>query len=266
VRTVRYEINDGHVLTWSLEAHVTDHCNLKCQQCCTLSPHLKERAVPPGELARDLARAAEVLRPAVFKLTGGEPFLHPELGRCLEVARESGIARELSVTTNGFLVPGAPDAVFELLDRMTLSVYPSAPLPERVIDRIAERCDRFGVLLTLKRVDSFQRLTREAPEPVDIQTRAVYERCWLRTRCHLIHRGRFYMCTRPPHLEDWLHGRGLEAALATSDGVLLDAPDLLARVGDYLESATPLASCRHCLGATGELEPHAQLDHASPEI
>lgn len=266
MRTVRYEINDGRVLTWSLEAHVTDHCNLKCRQCCTLSPHLPARALAPDELARDLARAATVLRPNVFKLTGGEPFLHPELARCLEVARKSGIAPQISITTNGFLVLSAPDAIFELLDRMTLSVYSSAPLPEKVIARITERCERHGVLLTVKRVSEFQKLTPEPPFLPAAAARAVYDRCWLKTRCHLVHRGRFYMCTRPPHLEDWLHGVGLETALAQTDGVALDAPELLAKVLGYLETSTPLASCRYCLGASGELQPHAQLHDVADEV
>lgn len=248
---MRYEINDGRILTWSLEAHVTDHCNLRCAECCTLSPRLPARAVPPPELARDLARAAAVLRPNLFKLTGGEPLLHPELLRCLEAARASGIARELSVTTNGILLPRMPDAFFAAVDRLTLSVYASAPLPEGAEARAAERCARHGVILTVKRYDRFQRIQADAPHG---RAAEVFGSCWLKVRCHLVHRGRFYACTRPPHLAD--------AGLAAQDGVELDGPDLLGRVLRCLEADAPLASCRHCLGATGPWVRHAQLGRA----
>lgn len=245
-----YEIADGRVLTWSLESHIVDHCNLRCAECCTLSPHLAPRAVAPEALARDLARAAGALRPNVFKLTGGEPLLHPEVVRCLEVARASRIAGQVSMTTNGFRLPRAPDALFELLDRLTLSVYSSAPLPEKVVEVVAERCARHGVILTVKRIDRFGRMSPEAPLSEE-RAGAVHASCWLKVRCHLVYEGRFYTCTRPPHLG---------ASLAAADGVDLAQEGLLEKLLAYLESGEPLASCRQCLGSSGGFLAHRQLD------
>ncbi len=116
---VAYAIEHGRLLTWALEAHAVDHCNLRCVHCCTLSPRLAERFLDPRELERDLALAARVLRPAIFKLTGGEPLLHPGLTELLDVARASGISPQLSLTTNGLLLERQPDALFERLDRPT---------------------------------------------------------------------------------------------------------------------------------------------------
>lgn len=256
---MRYELYDGRILTWSLETHVTTHCNLRCEQCCTLSPQLPTWAVEPAALGEDLRRLAQVLRPGIFKLTGGEPFLHPDLPAVLDVVRASGISEQVSVTTNGFLAQSAPDAVFERLDRMTLSVYASVPLPERSVARITERCERHGVLLTVKRIDAFQKLTPEAPHATAEETRAVYADCWLKVRCHLVHRGRFYLCTRPPHMASVLGPAHAEhLSLVEGDGVSLETPELLTRVLDYLEREAPLATCRYCLGARGPWEPHAQ--------
>lgn len=263
VRRVRYELHDGRILTWSLESHVTTHCNLRCVQCCPLSPHLPTWAVSPAALGEDLRRLARVLRPNLLKLTGGEPFLHPDLPAVLDAVRASGVAEQVSITTNGFLAQSAPDAVYERLNRMTLSVYSSAPLPERSIQRITERCEQHGVHLTVKRVDAFQQLTPDAPHTEAATVRDVYARCWLKVRCHLVHAGRFYACTRPPHVATVLGAKYPEMpALAEVDGVPLDAPDLLERMLTYLERDVPLETCRYCLGASGEHRPHAQLPRA----
>jgi organic radical activating enzyme len=260
---VRYELHDGRILTWSLEAHVTTHCNLRCVQCCPLSPHLPTWAVAPEALGQDLRRLARVLKPNVFKLTGGEPFLHPDLPAVLDAVRASGISEQVSVTTNGFLAQSAPDAVYERLDRMTLSVYSSAPLPERSIARITERCEQHGVHLTVKSIDAFQELTPEAPHTSDATVRDVYARCWLKERCHLVHQGRFYACTRPPHVATVLGSTYPQMpVLGEVDGVPLDAPELLDLLLSYLERDTPLATCRYCLGASGAWRPHAQLPRA----
>src|SRR5207253_2785451 len=120
---------------------------------------------------------AGVLRPSIFKLTGGEPLLHPELLGCLDAARDSGIAEQLSITTNGFLLPRAPDALFERIDRLTLSHYSSAPLPERSVRAIEERCAKFDVLLTIKRIDAFQQLDPEDVLAPSHDPRAVHDAC-----------------------------------------------------------------------------------------
>jgi hypothetical protein len=45
---------------------------------------------------------------------------------------------------------------------------------------------------------------------------------------------------------------------AQGDGVALD-DDFFSNALDYLNSDTPLHSCRYCLGASGKLIPHRQM-------
>jgi organic radical activating enzyme len=256
---LKYALSDGRILTWSLETHLVDHCNLRCGDCCTLSPSLSPWQVDPEDLARDLALAGRALRPNLFKLTGGEPLLHPRLLRCLEAVRDSGICDAVSLTTNGILLAAQPDALFEALDRITLSRYSSAPLPEKSLRVIAERCAQFDVRLTVKQIDRFQILDAPADRS-PAETRATFEACWLRERCHLLYRGHFYTCTRPPHLAQ--RDRG-EQAFAHPDGIELEGPRLRERLAGYLEADEPLAACSSCLGAGGGWRDHRQEPRAS---
>src|SRR5262249_58418964 len=82
-----YELCNGRIVTRSLEVHVTDHCNLRCEQCCSLSPFLPPWYEDPERLRRDFTAARRVLAPTFLKLVGGEPLLHPRLLDCLTVAR-----------------------------------------------------------------------------------------------------------------------------------------------------------------------------------
>ncbi len=253
----RYELAEGRILTWSLEVHLVDHCNLRCAHCCTLSPLLPARVVDPAGLQADLERAARVLRPHLFKLTGGEPLLHPDLPACLQAARRSGISERVSLTSNGFLLPRAADAVYAGLDRITVSLYPSAPLPAGALQRIEARCREHGVQLALKAVSGFREM--DAFHGSAARARAVHAACWLRVRCHLLHEGRFYACTRPPHLAEVLARQGRSEPLRERDGLDLSGDDLRDRLRGYLEAEEPLESCRHCLGASGALQAHRQV-------
>ncbi|MCC6463949.1 MAG: radical SAM protein [Planctomycetes bacterium] len=248
-----YEIHNGRISTWSLEAHLVNHCNLRCVHCCTLSPRLAHSVLEPAVLDRDLRALAPVLAPQVLKLTGGEPLLHPAIVACLHAARESALAPVVQVTTNGFLAPRMEPAFWRLVQRLSVSLYPSAPLPDATLGLILERCEQNGVELRLKPAPRFSVMDADPPH----DDPAVFESCWLRHRCHMAWRGRFFLCTRPPHLAETLGNPAL-----LEDGIPLHEPELQQRLLDCLQRTAPLSGCRWCLGATGEMQPHRQHERA----
>jgi hypothetical protein len=91
------------------------------------------------------------------------------------------------------------------------------------------------------------------------ETAAVYERCWLRERCHLVHDGRFYTCTRPVHFHALLGDR----EDFTEDGFPLEAaPERLEGLLAHLRRELPLAACAHCAGGDAPMAPHRLLTPA----
>lgn len=255
-----YRVEDGRVHTRSLEAHVVDHCNLTCAECCSLSPLLPPRTTSPAALAEDLALARKVLAPRVFKLVGGEPLLHPEIVELAAVAQRSQIAPQVSLTTNGLLLPRMPDALWDELDALTISRYP-APAPALdpcLIAELERKAARANVRLNWKQQDAF--VTMSLPrrrDDDDPETAAVWSRCWLRERCHLLRDGRFYTCTRPVHLQTRLgpthdlSGDGLPLQACTPNALL-----------DYLRREPPLEACAHCAGGDAPSAPHRLLPAA----
>lgn len=256
-RPIRYDIARGRVQTRSLEAHVVDHCNLTCWGCCSLSPFLPEWTVRPEDLRRDLKLARRVLAPRIFKLVGGEPLLHPRLLECLKITRASGIAPMVSVTTNALLLPRMDDAFWDLVDALTISLYPKPPLPEEAREAIEARAEENGVSLNWKVQREFVDMTRDEREADERITREVWRACWLRRRCHLLRDGWFYTCTRPVHFDSFYGGK---TDFGTADGVKLhEGPDLLEELYAALVREEPLKSCALCRGGDAEMKPHHLL-------
>lgn len=249
-----YVVANGKVPTRSLEAHIVDHCNLRCAACCSLSPHLPRWHVKPDALAQELTVAARVLSPTWFKLVGGEPLLHPDLMECVDVARRSNIAPILSVTTNGFLLPRQPLEFWRQIDALTISLYPNPALPAEVIALTEARASEHSVRLNWKKQDSFVEMDRAAACEDEEENRAVWSDCWLRRRCHMIRDGYFYACTRPAHFQT------LMGADFSGDGVFLhEGATLAEEIRDYLNRPEPLGACKLCLGGNAEAKPHRQL-------
>ncbi|MFZ5800859.1 MAG: radical SAM protein, partial [Candidatus Omnitrophota bacterium] len=87
--------------------HITNLCNLRCRHC------YQEDFTEQGDLGQKelLAVADNILsvlrkrkQKAIINLTGGEPFLKPELFPLLEYLDGNTEVKELAVITNGTLL------------------------------------------------------------------------------------------------------------------------------------------------------------------
>ena len=108
-----------------LRISLTDRCNFRCLYCM---PTDGVEWLPSGDLLTDrevldVARAAagehDIRR---FKLTGGEPTLRPGVVGLVKLLRASGVADDLSMTTNGALLEKLATPLRDAgLDRLTVT-------------------------------------------------------------------------------------------------------------------------------------------------
>jgi organic radical activating enzyme len=254
---------DARVRVEAFELHIAEHCNLKCANCCNMSPLVAERTLSVAEAERLVTQMAGVLHADVIKIMGGEPLLHPELTEVLRVLRASGIADRVRLFTNGLLLGGMPDAFWEALDELTISNYTSAPVKPAVLAMVRERSRRHDFVLNVKPVDEFTQVLSPRYEAKDAAVERTFARCWLRHRCLVVRDRRFYMCTRAAYAEDFLQRVAHEAPPVpldrSGDGVSIDTPDLADALASYLNREAPLGACRYCFGGDGKPEPHYQL-------
>jgi hypothetical protein len=256
---------DGRVRVEAFELHLVEHCNLRCANCCNMSPLVAERTLSLPEIDRLCRRMAEVLEVDVFKIMGGEPLLHPDLAGALQVIRASGISRKVRLFTNGLLLAAMKPEFWGNLDELTISSYSSAPLKPHLLALARAQARAHDFVLNVKEVNAFSQVLSPTFRP---EVEETFRRCWLRHRCLVVRGGRFFMCTRAAYAEDFLARAACDPVPAgvtldrAGDGIALDTPDLAAQLADYLNRSQPLAACHHCLGGDGPLEPHHQLKRA----
>ncbi len=97
---------------------ITDFCNLRCPVCYAESG-------PERQTHRDLATIERMLdavvrnerRPDVVQISGGEPTLHPDFFRILDMARERPI-QHLMLNTNGVRIASDPEFARRLAEYM----------------------------------------------------------------------------------------------------------------------------------------------------
>lgn len=105
-------------------------CNLRCDYCCVRSsPTAPQRALGLERVRRIAAEAAE-LGVGEFFVTGGEPFLLPDIG---EILTACAATAPTTVLTNGMLFAGRRLESLRTLprERVTLQISLDSPTPER---------------------------------------------------------------------------------------------------------------------------------------
>jgi pyruvate-formate lyase-activating enzyme/TusA-related sulfurtransferase len=105
-------------------------CNLSCDYCCVRSSPKAPRRALGIERVRRIAREATALGVSEIFVTGGEPFMLPEIGEILAVC---AAAAPTTVLTNGMLFAGRRLEMLRSLprERVTLQISLDSPTPER---------------------------------------------------------------------------------------------------------------------------------------
>lgn len=251
-----YAVADGRVLTDGLEVVITAHCNLRCRACAYLSPVMPVTAITPAQIQRDLTALARFYHASEARVLGGEPLLHPELVPVLQAIRESGISDTVRVITNGLLLKRVPAGFWDLVDEVSVSVYPGREPGDDVIAAAARAAAEHGVRLRRKYFHYFRESYTELGTRDPALIGRIYRTCQMANvwRCNTVLNGRLYRCPQSAFLPSGLPQKGAD------DGLLLaDAADFGQRLLAFLESPDPLGACAHCLGSVGRLFDHSQI-------
>jgi len=105
-------------------------CNLCCDYCCVRSSPKAPRRALGIERVRRIAREAAELGVSEIFVTGGEPFMLPEIGEILALC---AAAAPTTVLTNGMLFAGRRLEMLRSLprERVKLQISLDSPTPER---------------------------------------------------------------------------------------------------------------------------------------
>src|ERR1700756_5586708 len=104
-------------------------CNLSCDYCCVRSSPKAPRRALGVERVRQIAIEAAELGVSEIFVTGGEPFMLPDIG---EIITACATAAPTTVLTNGMLLAGSRLATLRSLsrERVTFQISLDSPAPQ----------------------------------------------------------------------------------------------------------------------------------------
>jgi organic radical activating enzyme len=245
----------------SLETPAVQHCNLRCSFCDHAAPLLPESFVSPDQLRDDLGKLSQHMRAGEFRIVGGEPLLHPNLGGLIEAVQLSKISPHICLVTNGVLIHTLDPVLWKSLDSLWVSFYPGIQtgMPHA---EIRQRCKDYRVKFFPFIVDHFQQLLQNEYNDNEKLARKIFQKCYRaqRSRCYTILNGYFFRCAVAPQTKIRLAMVGQNYPGYQIDGLgIQDQTNLRRRLKDYAFSKQHLGACHYCRGSTGKWMPHFQL-------
>ncbi len=241
------------------EVSVAHHCNLSCRGCSHLSPVWSKEFVDPAVLGADLRVMAKFYRSENLRLLGGEPLLHPDFLAVVAAVRASGITNHISVGTNGLLLWKMPDAFWEAVDHVDVSVYPGREMTPKQVRACQQKAKKHGTHLFMTVRNEFRESYSETGTKDFKMIKRIYNTCLIvhRLHCHNIEAGYFFKCPQAVFLPRMLEGKFPSPNV---DGIkIADSPAFGEELRAYLDSPDPLMSCRNCLGSVGKRFEHSQV-------
>jgi cyclic pyranopterin phosphate synthase len=119
-------LRDGHGrLIGDLRVSVTDRCNFRCQYCMPAEglPWLERAEILTFEEIARLVTVFASMGVGDVRLTGGEPLVRRDFPVLARMLADIDDVRELSLTTNGFLLPRDAERLVRAgIDRFNVSV------------------------------------------------------------------------------------------------------------------------------------------------
>ncbi len=232
----------------NLDCDVTSACQLSCIECNRMvTPYRYAKGGPPSTtpaiVAHDLEHFGKVARTHRWAALGGEPTLHKDLVAILKVVRDSGVAMNVAVWTNGLRLRQMKSDFWRAFDTLVMTVYPGKH-DDASVAWVVAKCKDEGVELEIKDERHHHNWTRVL-EPVPTSPQVTAEKfrdCWFKTYSRTLNFGYLFLCCPSPHVPQLLQGRPFG-----SDGIPVEGlteEKLLA----FLHRTTPLGSCTVCAG------------------
>jgi hypothetical protein len=147
-----------------------------------------------------------------------------------------------------------PDAFWESVDEVQVSLYPSVTLDRSHLQRLENAARDHRVKLEIRQFTHFREPYSEVGTSNKQLVWRIFKTCQIAHvwQCHTIHDGRFYRCPQAVFLRAIL----IDAQLPDEGIVIGSSSDFGTRLKEYIERETSLAACTHCLGSVGKLYPH----------
>lgn len=230
------------------EVDITAHCNLNCKCCSQFSCIADEEYINIKRMEQDFKRLGQLFDGTASRiyLIGGEPLLHPQIMKCMQIARKYFYKGKISIFTNGILLLKCGEDFWNVCRDNEISIIVTKyPLPidyQKIVDKMFEEEIFFEFFDTSEDFKFMCNLGLD----LDGQQNIIksFANCGEANNCIKLKNGKLFTCTRPASIYKFnkFFGKNLEVSIED----YIDIYKANSREEVLQKLASPIPFCRYC--------------------
>jgi MoaA/NifB/PqqE/SkfB family radical SAM enzyme len=255
--TIIAQITPRPIEEMTFEVSLADHCNLSCQMCDHYSQLSSKWFVDMDTFERDMKRMGKIFNHTIGAVTliGGEPTLHKDIVRCMEITRREFPDGEVIILTNGILLPKLENSprgnIWEACKRLdvhiTVTVYPL----KFDYAALEKKAKEYGVVLSMSsniHADELTKLTKISDKHTfDLTGQAEttgFVSCAYFNKFNALREGRYYMCPVAAHVNIFNDYFRQNLTLAEADSLDIYKVESWEELSEFTAKRCPF--CGYC--------------------
>jgi MoaA/NifB/PqqE/SkfB family radical SAM enzyme len=229
------------------EVPICEHCNLNCKGCGAFSPLVKEHCIDTAEYERDCARLSLLCGGIVeyVDLLGGEPLLHPEILKIIEITRRY-FNGAINIITNGIKLPSMTEEFWLSCKKNDVSIVISGYPIRLDHEKIKQMAGDYGVNLEIRGFGRKLTIWNKFPLDLDGSQNPVnnFLSCFPSNFCLHLEHGKIATCGQPFVIRHFNTYFNRNIAVSEEDFIDIYKASSLDEILLFL--SRPIPFCKYC--------------------
>jgi MoaA/NifB/PqqE/SkfB family radical SAM enzyme len=228
------------------ELNIVDHCNLNCAWCDHFSPLAKESYIKVDELEKDFARLSGLTKGKIemLHLVGGEPLLHPEINRIIEISRKYFPLGGIKIITNGILLLTMDERFWKTCQTNKVVIAITKYPIKLDMNRIIELIRRYSVLFECYSIGKRKMRKRLLDLSGAQNAYENFKMCHMSNSCIHLRNGKLYTCAIAPCIKFFNSYFGKQLKIDEKDYIDIYKVNNIEEIFNFL--AKPIPFCKYC--------------------
>lgn len=217
-----------------------------CKSCGSFAPLADEEYIDIDELDRDLRRLSELSDGYVhhINILGGEPLLHPEIARIVEMVRHYFLYGNIYLVTNGVLLNRMDERFWKACKQCNIVIAPTQYPVKLDYEEIKNNVIAHGIQYQSfgQAADGwYHTVISESGDKNEIQQ---FLHCSNANNCTVLEHGKLYPCPKAAKVRHFNKAFGDRFQQSSHDYIDIYKAESLKEIMEFLSK--PIPFCRYC--------------------
>lgn len=227
------------------------HCNLNCAYCSHFSPIAPKYEVSLETFERDIAQLKKVADTKISRISllGGEPLLHKDIEKLIEILSKYFPNNEKRITTNGLLLKKMPESFWNTCKKNNIifkySPYASMKNFEKEEEEILKLSKKYNIEIKKYTDNVYDFELMNLSKNTTEKDNNKYDTCEKKYACPLLDNGILYPCEVIGSIR-FFNDYFKEYVLPVTKNDYLDIRKISSIDGIYKFFNSPKDFCKYC--------------------